>query len=484
MIPDPLRLVNEIIVVVVVSIALAFIWRFRQRVLVALTGDDRIHGTSLDFIWFACFRCCGACSGDWSRALTKWPCCPRRCRGSNLIKVMGQWLGVTTYTVELKNIVVGDLPWDRRGDFYLSIECAANPPMMSSLAEEVLPKVVHFPEVITLKLRWSPLEQQVRITVRELNVLGSTDLCHVYIAAMSILHWSADPRERMKRFEMKPMDPSEERETPPWILVEFDQPAEVRDLDNFHGVVNTVRTATKDGHYKDLPVVAFKHSYSLLDNTGHAIQEPLEEDFEHLQRLHRLNDQAFFICSLFVVVFIIAFAICRVYVWSCYEQMRWLTMAYMEGHTFPISRENLKDLVQWCHDEVRGTGAKPGIPCRPNSTEILDLCLDPSAGGHFPLEQPRPLAFADQVQDLIGVRHGVGCYSGTCRFHGQFVQYEGIIILGCILLVLLLCVLRFCCSESLRSMKTRQQRERAQDAQRVREEMRTKQQQQQSWGLF
>ncbi|CAK0814988.1 unnamed protein product, partial [Prorocentrum cordatum] len=135
--------------------------RYRDRVLVVLTGDDRIHGTSLDFVWWFFFRCCGMCTGDWTRCLTRSCLCPcKRIRGQNLVNVVGRYLGLTHYTVELKNIVVGDLPWTGPGDFFLQVECEANPPINSSLAQSKEPKVVHFPELVTLHLRWSHFEQQ------------------------------------------------------------------------------------------------------------------------------------------------------------------------------------------------------------------------------------------------------------------------------------------------------------------------------------
>jgi hypothetical protein len=199
--------------------------------------------------------------------------------------MVGRFLGIGSHTIELKNIVAGDLPFDfANGDFYLSVECAANPPMVTSLAEDNSPKVVHWPEVVTLKLRASSMEQRVRIAVKELNVVGSVELCELYLSATDIIDWSDDGpsdviqdpnskmwqranndsdiatvaasnsqahfRTKIRRFAMKVLDHEIERETPPWISLCFEQPTEARRLETLGrgnpfdliGTTTTVRT--------------------------------------------------------------------------------------------------------------------------------------------------------------------------------------------------------------------------------------------------
>ncbi|CAK9061874.1 Hypothetical protein SCF082_LOCUS32336, partial [Durusdinium trenchii] len=133
---NPVDVASEILVTAAVLLALIFLWQYRARVMIVLTGDDKLHGSVLDFIWCCCFQCCGMCTGDWTRCLTMCTCCPRRWRRQNLVKLTGQMLGMSTYTVELRNIVVGDLPFDGRGDVYLAVECAVNPAMMTCVAED------------------------------------------------------------------------------------------------------------------------------------------------------------------------------------------------------------------------------------------------------------------------------------------------------------------------------------------------------------
>eukprot|EP00408_Alexandrium_pacificum_P004032 CAMPEP_0171211462 /NCGR_PEP_ID=MMETSP0790-20130122/29635_1 /TAXON_ID=2925 /ORGANISM="Alexandrium catenella, Strain OF101" /LENGTH=420 /DNA_ID=CAMNT_0011677127 /DNA_START=100 /DNA_END=1358 /DNA_ORIENTATION=+ len=334
-----------------------------------------------------------------------WACCPKRLRGANLVQVFGQCLGLTPYTVEIKNIVAGDLPYESsHGDFYLVVENAANPPMMSSLAEEKHPKVVHFPEVITIRLRWSHLEESLRITVRELNIVGSRDVCFCRIDPMHILDWCDDPNERIKRFEMKPVDHNTVFDTPAWILLEFDHPTEARDLENFHGSINTVRTSTRDGHYKDTPLDRFKRDYMLLDNNGHAMDEIPEEDLREIQRLKACAFSGFHFLNLVTVAVVVAYTSTRAYLASCYKDYRWLTTAYKSGVDFPIGVHALKRLALGCKAKVARDGAALGSPCRPTTEDILGLCRSNATGGHFPGAQDRPTAFGDFARQRLGLK--------------------------------------------------------------------------------
>lgn len=333
---DPAKLLMECIVIAVFVLIVIYMYRYWGRVVFLLTGDDRLHAGTMDLCWWSCFRCGGLCNGECTRYFTALPCC--WCiRDQNLVKVAGRLTGVATYSVELKNIVVGDLPHPRSvGNFYLAVECATNPPMVTSLAEEKPPKVVHFPEVLTLRLRKNILEHRVRICVRELNIVGSVDLCELHLTALNILDWSADDPEfvafdddsrkwrrsaakpetdsssntcfetRLKRFQMRVLKRGLDCETPPWICIEFTQPTEPRNLEtlgiwsNFrgahwsavrtwgtrwsgdeHGNYTKVSTKGDDSDektpYDEVPVVDFKGQHPLLDPNGNVIKEPNEE---------------------------------------------------------------------------------------------------------------------------------------------------------------------------------------------------------------
>jgi len=456
---NPVEWVSQIVVLIVVSFVVVLMVKYWDRVLVAITGDDRIHATSLDCIWWTFFRCFGTCNGDWTRILTRWPCCPRGFRGTNLVRQVGQWIGITTYTVELKNIVVGDLPWEHRGDFYLCVETQQNPPMVTSLAEEKLPKVVHFPEVITLRLRWSPLEEQVRISVKELNFFGSTKLCETHISAMRLLDWASEPN-REKRFMMKPSDTSFEAETPPWLHVELSHGDDQRELDKFHGHPNTVRTATQDGHYKDFDIKEFKRDYTLLDNTGHAIQEPLEDDLQGIERRAWCVQQAHHSLTVWSCVAVGAYVCFRVYVGSCYQRFGFVAMAYLNKHTFPISTAALKGVADKCEADMKGAGFDPGLPCKPSYEQVMDMCLTREQGGHFPADQPRVRAFAGILADY-GVDFGIPCSSDMCVINKQLERYDHCTVWFVIAALVVPCLVRIIGNAWVRSVKHSIQRKRA-----------------------
>lgn len=479
---NPLQLVDQLVVLLVIGVALVLVVKYWDRLLMAFTGDDRIHGTALDCVWFTFFRCCGACSGDWTRPLTRCCCCcPKRIRGANIVKELGKCLGITTYAVELKNIVVGDLPWDRRANFYICVECAANPPMVTSLAEEKQPKVVHFPEILTLRLRWSPLEEKVRITVKELNVFGSTELCSAHISAMTVLDWSSRPNECMKRIEMKSHDLSMQRETPPWILMELGQPTDERDLTHFHNSIDTVRTATKDGHYEDFSVKMFKHEYTLLDNTGHAVQEPLEDDLVGIARLLAcVRNVHAFLLFWGTLAFVLFFGV-DFYSKACYKRNYTLTMARLQNGTkFPIGNWKLHHLVETCRIAVEGTGVKPGVPCRPSTAQVLQTCLPRDRGGLFPEGQPQVQAFEGWIERYLHIQHvGLRCHQDACWWKTALEPYEYFVPFGFVAFLIFTFLCRMCGNQLVRLKKQELQRQRALETKQL-----MAQQQNRSVGFF
>jgi len=415
---NPVKMVEELAMLCAMMILLMFLFKYRDRVLLALTGDDHIHGGFLDVVWWT-LRCGGSCTGDWTRDVTNHCIClPQRCRGCNIIKELGRMLGFASKNVEIKNIVVGDLPFQSRGDFYLTVQCASNPDQVTSLAEDKDPKVVHFPEVLTLRIRNSPLEEGVKITVRELNILGSQDLCEVKLSAMNVVDWSddiptdANPNARTKRFSMKPIDADGglEMETPPWILVEFGKPHDPRHLDLLRGNPDIVRTTVagaEDGRTKDLGFSAFKTEFNLLDAGGHIINEPDEADLASIRMLRKCLVWILGVFNCVVFFCIGVFSLFRFYLWSCYTQYNHIAMAVMHNMTFPTSLSALHDLAETCDKETMGTGLLPGIPCRPSEDQITEVCHN------LPPGQPDPGAGRLLIHKYIGVDvKGLSCAIG------------------------------------------------------------------------
>ena len=91
-----------------------------------------------------------------------WPTCwPfSYCKGKNLLRVFGQYMGVVQTPVKLVNVIVGDLPTHETGDFYLTVETGSNPPQITAVVENAEPKFVKFPDEMLIKIRDSSLESR------------------------------------------------------------------------------------------------------------------------------------------------------------------------------------------------------------------------------------------------------------------------------------------------------------------------------------
>lgn len=457
---DPLELIQQLVVTVLIVICLIFLWRNRTQVTILLTGDETIHTSFLDCVWVGCFRCCGLCTHEWSRCLTSLPCCPKRWQGTNLVKSLGAQLGVSTRTIELSNLVVGDLPFHRRAAFYLSVECSQNPPMRTAVQEDKQPKTVHFPEIITLRIRDSMLDTMVNITVYQLHVVGSNPLCTVRLSPKNIMDWALDsnPEHRIKRFAMKVTDQEEEFETPPWISLEFGLPtADVRHLDEFHGnATYTIRTATQGLDestglpYRDMPVAEFKGEYQLVDNSGNILNEPDEGDLGRLTRCRNLIVCVYSFLSGLLILAVIAWAVFRYYVKNCYDKFVDITIAKSwTPHKFPMPSCALQSIDQKCSELMSGTGIDEGESiCRPTDDVVEAVCENPP--------QARPRAFEYIANDLGQPWMTAPCFHGICAFRNQVVKYDHYVWGGAaVLLFLVLCCFRPLANKCLRDEKAR-----------------------------
>ncbi|CAE7544256.1 Ccdc65 [Symbiodinium natans] len=465
----PIKLTEELLVTAAIIIALVFLWTYRANLMLALTGDSKLHGSFLDCVWCCCFQCCGLCTGEWTGCFTMMPCCPPRWRRQNLVRMVGKQLGLSNYTVELRNLVVGDLPFDGRADIFLSVECSSNPAMKTSVAEDRQAKVIHYPEVLTVRLRHCFLEENVRISVFRLNVVGSEELCTITVGAMNIIDWARNPSERMKRFQLKSVDHGNlDRETPAWLLVEFGEPIEVRDLDNVRSV-DTIRTTTSDmTRFTQRSVAEYKHTYYLLDSAGHAIDEPFEEDLAEVRRMRTNVKYLFHVWNVLTLLFLLCYAAFRSYVWSCYRRFEWLTMAVLNNATipthFPLSFHAMESIGADCQAEVSGTGLQ-GVPCRPSIGQVNMLCQ----GSQYldSLHQPWPVAYSgyEWEEHLFGSSHvGLRCMEGICSVRQWVVERE-YLLLGIILgAIIFNCLLRWTCEHRIQTLKARKLRERQQES--------------------
>eukprot|EP00930_Biecheleria_cincta_P031373 TRINITY_DN21781_c0_g1_i1.p1 TRINITY_DN21781_c0_g1~~TRINITY_DN21781_c0_g1_i1.p1 ORF type:complete len:738 (+),score=91.49 TRINITY_DN21781_c0_g1_i1:122-2335(+) len=457
---DPLELVQQLVVTILIIICLIFLYRNRTQVIILLTGDDRIHTSILDCVWTGFFRCCGLCNHEWSRCLTSLPCCPTAWRGTNLVKSVASKLGIATQSIELSNLVVGDLPFYRRGSFYLAVECSQNPPMRTAVQEDKQPKTVHFPEVLTLRIRDSMLDTAVTITAYQLHVVGSNPLCTLRLSPTNIMDWALDskPENRIKRFAMKIVDQDVEVETPPWISLEFGRPvADVRHLDGFHGnVTQTVRTATQGLDattqlpYRDMPIVEFKNEYRLVDNGGNVVNEPEESHLGRLSCLRNLIVCVYTFLSGILILASIAWATFRYYVKNCYDKFRVMTIAKSwTPHSFPMPSCALRSIDQECTERMSGTGIDLGKNiCRPTDDIIEAVCEDPP--------QAPPRAFQYIADDLDQPWIATQCFHDVCKFRNEVVKHDAHVFGGiAVLLFLVLCCFRPMANQCLRNEQAR-----------------------------
>eukprot|EP00428_Durinskia_dybowskii_P019021 CAMPEP_0170217128 /NCGR_PEP_ID=MMETSP0116_2-20130129/8226_1 /TAXON_ID=400756 /ORGANISM="Durinskia baltica, Strain CSIRO CS-38" /LENGTH=542 /DNA_ID=CAMNT_0010467755 /DNA_START=66 /DNA_END=1690 /DNA_ORIENTATION=- len=476
---NPVELANQIVVLLVVSVVLAVMIRHWRAVLIAITGDDRVHAGVLDCMWFTFFRCCGLCTGEETRWITRQPCCcclPEWMKGRSASHELGKLCGFSHHTVELKHIAVGDLPWDGRGDFYLCVECPGNPPRSTSMAEAQLSKVVHFPEVITLRLRNNPLEQEVRITVKELGIWGSSDLCSVHIPAMSLLHWAGDrtrqddwtrpdrkgPMNCEKRFQMKPVHQKDTRDTPPWIYMEISDPSDERELGLRHVQDRYVRTCPNSTKDPDMPIALFKQKYTLLDHSGHAIQEPVESDLQEIEGRLECVDLTFRWSAALGCIAAAVILFVRSYLSSCYQGIRRVTIADLKyglgASGSVISTYELERLAAQCHAEFDGTG---GVmlgkdPCLPTHEQVMQRCQLPEHGGISPRKQP-PVLFMDGALSWLGIDGGLPCGEEQCGWREFMEEWEtffiGFALSYVLYLVLLKCIGHACVRSRKRELQ-------------------------------
>lgn len=421
--------VEQSIVGVILLLLVGAAVKYRTRLLLLFTGDDTLHISCVESCWWLA-TCCGICTGEWTRSLTTCSFVPRRWRGTNLVQSSGQLMGLTTSAVEIKNLVVGDLPHKGRADFYLAVECAGNPEMATSVAERKDPKIIHFPEVFTLRLRWNSAETPVRVTVRKIRVVGFEDICRCYVDTADILDWASsdEPGKRCKRLQLTPCDGFKGSLTPPWVMMEFDQPTEFRDLEHLQEN-RTVRTAGPDGTYRDTSVAQFKQGYALVDPSGGPAHELPEESLAGLETLTWLFSLFGWCLTVVATLFVVSFLTFRSYIWTCWRQMKPLTIAHLHGEHFPINDYNLTKIVEECDREVKGTELSAGqTRCLPTEQAIIDFCKPRELGGHFPdvsPPQPRPHAFERLIRTYTGVTvKSIPCYWRACELRPEVAHLD------------------------------------------------------------
>lgn len=483
---DYFQYIQEFLVIAIMLVALCLCIRYREEVTVLLTGDTVLHMSCGDVMWFTCGKCCGLCNGEWSRLCSKFCCpCNKRLQNRNLVREFGRFMGVASHSVELKNMVVGDLPFDSaRGDFYLSIECSNNPPMVTALQEERLPKCIHFPETITLRIKDMWLEPRVKITVKELNIVGSQPICECYLSVSSVLDWT-DDAHNVKRIQMRPINNDVERATPPWILLEFSEGEDIREIsstpnaDAYGPIVRTWlpknadpqkslayalekdtgdfnRLLRKGGHagwdgsadprwgphqereVVEVDVTKFKTGFLLLDDVGNPVTEPNEADLFHIHFMRGSFKWLIRLCWIGMFFSLAGVLFFRGYFGSCYMQYHDITIAIEKGLEPPIPISTLNQIDKVCKDKWMGRSDYDEhigkVSCLPSGEQVANVC---ALQGNRDAQRnmfnetlkdfPKHYAFVRMIHKWTGFtpkKTWFECQAWTCDFRNKWVHFQ------------------------------------------------------------
>jgi len=331
---DPVALMNEGLMLAIMIIAIIFAIRYRQRLFFLLTGDDHVHASVLSTIWFVGCRCFGLCDGSWTKYVS-WVlcCCCSSMRGLNLKRMLGQAIGIVPIPVRISNIVVGDIPAYNTSNFYLSVEVGENPIQITSIAEDASPKVVQFEETLIIRVRYAPVEFNVRFCVRELTVFGNKELCECYINPMAMVAWKFAERGPM-RFRMEPVERSNDFTFPAWILMELQSHPEWSAPGDFAVRVTDTHSQT---HHDLRNCADFKDQYKLVNSFGVKAEEPDE------RKLRKLSDAK--VCQglilkniLFLkIVILVVYFTSRMYIYNCQGTFKLKEVLRRADEKFPVT---------------------------------------------------------------------------------------------------------------------------------------------------
>lgn len=438
---EPGHLLTGITELAFLAIFVVLLWlaaTHRDKVLYLLTGDPILHFDPLEVASGLLHCCCG--SGEATRWVTGLSCC-RRCPSlyrQNLVVVLGQALGIRAYSLTVSDIVVGDLPGRGRGSFYCSIECRTDPAMVTSVAEQKLHKVVHFPESFIVRIRPTALEWRLRVSVRRLTAVGHDELCEAYFSAPTIMEFCEQPMVR--RFQMRPVG-DRDVEVSPWISLLFRCPGYHEQPPD--DVLHTLETLPNeevsmyccvgqpivlqglDGEAE--PMEAFKARLPLMDSEGHPAHELPESYVRELQRSKVVSSLAGACFQMTGVTGLVLYSVGRSYVRSCREVYTVYAKAVLVNRTWgnislPFRHWELKAVEEACQDpgqlprlRLRNTPRDDWLleghsasPCRPTLAELGRVCARSTL-------RPPPKAFGRGLRgQLLETGWGPPCQACVC----------------------------------------------------------------------
>lgn len=341
---DPVAEVNQLLILIILVAGIVVLFKYRDRVIMALTGDDRIHLDVNDLMW-SLLTCCRLCDGEWTRSLTgACCCCFPSLKGRNIFRVLGQELGVVPFNLLVTNIVAGDLPKYRKADLYLSVETGANPPQVTSVVELADPKTVAFSDTLNIRVRRSHVETNVRFVVKEMHTLGSTEICECYLSPLYLIRWK-DKQQGPKRLKMDACNRLEQFTFPAWILMDISGVQELQSEKPFDVSVMRSSTGAKTQHES---ISEFKSSYKLVDAGGLHAQEPNEESVGRIDAAKRGKNVCLLQLTAVVTLVVSSFLASRLYCFACYEKYDEIAMFNHFGAEFPLTKAKKEFYLSRC----------------------------------------------------------------------------------------------------------------------------------------
>lgn len=414
--------------------------------------------------------------------------------------VIGNGLGLIPQSIEVNNLVVGDLPFDHYGDFYLVMETASAPRQCSAVVRDGLAKVTHFADKMILSIRDNCLEGRVVFAVWELNVAGSEKLCEISLSATDIVDWSrpCHRNEPPQRFLMSVMNSSPERVTTPWIVMKFqDVSSRLHDIEKeqsyFDGyakvrlkgklypqdvqatrwhdslscmscyssvprqdtLMQTWSEEGLDGEVTHYDIKEFKEKIIPLDQHGHLAGEPEEEDLRGLRWQEWCCHKLYQIMTFFEVSVVVVWFIFRSYIFSCYRRYRWMTMAEQQDPSIhnelvSLTTGQLRAKYLKCQRSVLLPKNDTRWDCDPPDAVVQARCemadkeeMRPRAFGDFAeFFDPLDKGITLPVVGNFSIR-GVSCHPEVCKWRNKWIMKVDAMSVGILLaLVLLNCLVR------------------------------------------
>lgn len=383
-----------------------------------------------------------------------------------MLTQMLQGMGLRAVPVKIQNIVVGDLPGDSRADYYVTFSSAHFPDMSTSVVEQKLPKVVHFPETMILRLRRSALEHKIRITVRQMNKtgLGHTDVAECLIGAEHVYEWgylkdeqlkathnftsmaivSTDSRSindivdpRIKRIVLHPLI-EDDTDSPAWISIKFGDPdndhykAAEEDLYAGWYSKSTSNIIMDPVTHNSESMKAFKGQYRLLNPDNTPSGEPEESELDGVRRLRKWVDHSVCFCKYFSIILFASMLFTHYYVNSCYSHFELLTQAHKLNETWgnmtnPIPLGELDRIDKYC-ETLQHSGADMTFApyCKVTKPEVETVCWQ-----HQFLHgtsKARVHAFTREVTRFMGEDFeknwgGVPCLAVLCQLKHEWLDH-------------------------------------------------------------